>query len=86
KVVSVDQKSIVNGINIYPNPTTNSFQINSNQMVDEVTIYNNIGISVLNINNYTNNNTINISALPSGVYYVHTKLITETVISKLVVK
>lgn len=86
KVVSVDQKSNVNSISLFPNPATKSFQINSNQIVDEITIYNNIGIAVLSINDYTNNTGININTLPSGVYYVHTKLITETVISKLVVE
>ncbi len=62
-------------ISIFPNPATKVLQINNpiNVVIKQVQVYNLLGKEVLQVQG--NNNTINVSGLLPGVYFV--KLITQ---------
>jgi|GEM_PF-2108656 len=61
-----------NTIGLYPNPAKNILRIDLNSTA-EATIYNVSGQAVNSASLNRNNNTINISSLPAGMYYVHLK-------------
>lgn len=64
-----------NQFELYPNPTSTVLQIvhNSQELVYSVSIYNNMGQCVLNINNLDGKGTIDVSNFPSGMYLVKIK-------------
>ena len=55
---------------LYPNPTTNSFQLNDVPYKSDVDIYNSTGVLVHHIAFYRENETIDVSNLEAGVYFV----------------
>lgn len=57
---------------IYPNPTKGEVTID-NVSLEKITVYNSLGqlIKTFVLNNNETNNTINLSGLPKGVYYVY---------------
>ena len=73
-----------NNVEIYPNPANEylNFDTNSNENID-VQIFDILGKSVLLLENVPN--TINISELKSGIYFVQITLGTEKTTKKLIV-
>jgi len=65
---------------IFPNPSNTSFNIISNQTIEDVKIFNLDGILKLELNKPGTNN-INIETLPQGVYLI---LINNTTVLKLI--
>jgi len=79
-----------NKLQLYPNPVTSEFNI---QLIDEtsnydVAVYNTLGILVFESNNLlsNNNNSINISQLNSGIYFVRITNTENEVYQKRLVK
>ncbi len=68
--LNVDSQTFNNNINIYPNPTTDllNFDITGNILLDKVEIYDTIGKRVLS--SQINNNSVDVSELTAGVYFV----------------
>ncbi|MBO9583149.1 MAG: T9SS type A sorting domain-containing protein [Flavobacterium sp.] len=64
--------SIFDKIAIYPNPTKGVININ-NIALDKATVYNSLGqlVKSFTLNNTNTDNTIDLSGLPRGVYYVY---------------
>jgi hypothetical protein len=60
-------EEIENGFNVYPNPATDVITINTNVMIDDVTFTN---INGQNIKLKIENQKVDISTLPSGIYMV----------------
>ncbi|MFN0202809.1 MAG: Calx-beta domain-containing protein, partial [Bacteroidia bacterium] len=58
----------VNAISLYPNPTTNSFVINTNEKVNQVRMYDALGKCVLN--QTTGDNIVATKSLTNGIYNV----------------
>ncbi|MBN1112713.1 MAG: C10 family peptidase, partial [Bacteroidales bacterium] len=71
-----------NILTIYPNPTKDVIIINGINNVN-LTIYNSAGKTVKTINNYQENQTINVSDLEPGIYFVRV-LIKNKIISKTI--
>ena len=63
-------ENTTNLFSLYPNPTNELLNINSNISISEITIYNNLGQLLLNAEN---TNQINVSALSPGIYFVKIK-------------
>ena len=57
----------MHNINIYPNPTNGLININTNENINSISIYNIIGKQVLNT---IDKETINISSLEDGIYFI----------------
>lgn len=76
-------EKIISEITIYPNPTSNQLIIDSEQKINEISI---IDITGKTLRVYTTSlNSINVSDLPSGIYFI--KLITnENTITKKLIK
>ncbi|KIQ21280.1 chromosome condensation regulator RCC1 [Flavobacterium sp. MEB061] len=72
---------------IYPNPTNGEVNI-SNIILEKANVYNELGqlVKTFTLNSNNTNNTINLSGLPKGVYYIY--LINQDVASakKLIVE
>jgi hypothetical protein len=58
----------INVLEIYPNPVATTLQINSEETMHFVEIYNATGKKVLEIT--TNENNIDVSKLNQGIYYI----------------
>lgn len=86
--LSVNNNQLIDSITIYPNPVSDilNFEMDNNQAIDKIEIYNTLGSRVLSLsleNNYTN--SINISDLTVGIYFVKFH-IGENQITKKIVK
>ena len=57
-------------IGVFPNPASNSLSITSTKNIQVVTIYNALGQAVLTTSPNANNATVDIAALPNGLYTV----------------
>ncbi|MBO7616817.1 MAG: T9SS type A sorting domain-containing protein, partial [Bacteroidales bacterium] len=66
---------------VYPNPAVDQLNITLSQNAD-ITIYNIMGQNVMNVEGHAGANTINISNLTSGVYFVNAGSDTQKFIVK----
>lgn len=58
---------------VYPNPFNSILQLNSNQEISSVMVYNAIGEKVFEKNyNQSNNSVLNLSHLKAGIYFIQT--------------
>lgn len=66
------EDSVLDKITIHPNPTKGELHIN-NTLLDKATVYNSLGqlVKTFTLDSANTNNTINLSGLPKGVYYVY---------------
>ncbi len=66
------EESVFDKVVMYPNPTKGEVNIN-NIALDKVTVYNSIGqlVKSFSLNSADTNNTVNLSGLPKGIYYVY---------------
>jgi len=62
-----------NYINIFPNPVVNQFTINGDLDLYQIDILNAAGQITQTINNVGNSHTIDITALPAGMYFVRVR-------------
>jgi hypothetical protein len=69
--LGINQKVINNDIVVYPNPFTNSIFITTNEVYQELFIFNTLGSTVFYKQLLQKQNEIDVSELPSGVYYIN---------------
>ncbi|MDQ8011817.1 MAG: T9SS type A sorting domain-containing protein [Flavobacterium nitrogenifigens] len=71
KSLGIDKSEFSQAI-VYPNPTKGEITIN-NIALDKATVYNYLGqlVKSFTLNNANTNNSIDLSGLPRGVYYVY---------------
>lgn len=74
----------LNTIGVFPNPANNSFTITSINAIQEITLYNALGQSVLTTSPNATNASMDITALPNGVYTVKASINGSESFSKLV--
>ena len=72
---------------IYPNPTKGELHID-NAIVEKATIYNVLGKLVKTeiFTNSSNNNTIDLTGSPTGVYYIYLESQGNTIVKKIVIE
>lgn len=80
-VVVTDNTLGINDINdikvsVYPNPTTNNINIQSDEQIMNITVYNTIGQMVRNVSPDTTNFSLEMANLDTGMYFVN--VFTET--------
>ncbi|MDR0436929.1 MAG: agmatine deiminase family protein [Bacteroidales bacterium] len=79
----------ISKINIYPNPTTGEFRIESGKLkIENITIFDRVGKKLLSYNLTTSstNHLINISHLQTGIYFIRIQTDTEDFVTKKIVK
>jgi hypothetical protein len=76
-----EQVSSNTKMNLYPNPAVDQLNITLNQNTD-IVIYNIMGQNVMTVEGHAGANTINISNLMSGVYFVNAGTETQKFIVK----
>ncbi|HEU0137622.1 MAG TPA: T9SS type A sorting domain-containing protein [Flavobacterium sp.] len=83
-----DNQSDSHSIMIYPNPASNVLNIanNSNQEITNITVYSVTGILVKQLKQSDSMNTISVSDLQSGVYFVKIQLGSEILNYKFIKK
>lgn len=66
------EESVFDEAVVYPNPTKGEVTIN-NVSLEKATVYNSLGqlVKTFTLNSINTDNTINLSGLPKGVYYVY---------------
>jgi hypothetical protein len=67
---NISNRSESQTIKVFPNPPTNYIQIDENDVVRRIEIYNAIGRKLLSYNVESSGEKYSISALPSGMYFV----------------
>ena len=60
-------------LNVFPNPATEYVNVTSENMIENIEIYNIVGQKVFNQNNPVNNVTINTNDFVNGIYFVRIK-------------
>jgi Secretion system C-terminal sorting domain len=69
--VGIDEKTGDINLSTYPNPTTSQLTLNTNKKIETITILDITGKTVKTI--VSNNNTIDISGLTKGIYFLQVK-------------
>ncbi|GAA3762539.1 T9SS type A sorting domain-containing protein [Flavobacterium ginsengiterrae] len=66
------ENSVFNKVVVYPNPTKGELNIN-NVSLDKANVYNILGqlVKSFNLNSDNTDNSINLSGLPKGIYYIY---------------
>jgi len=65
-ITGINDHTETSNIQIYPNPSNGLINIETGNSIQQIYIYNNIG----SLNLVSQNTTINMSELPSGIYYI----------------
>jgi Secretion system C-terminal sorting domain len=84
-VLGVDEFD-ASAINTYPNPATDVFNINSQEVITNITVFNVLGQNVLQNTPETTDIALNISGLNAGVYVAQISTATGTKTTKFVKK
>ncbi|MFN9109412.1 MAG: T9SS type A sorting domain-containing protein [Bacteroidota bacterium] len=80
----LNQSSSKKHLTISPNPTFDKLNIVTNQIIKLVTINNSLGVQCMALKG--NNNIINVSHLPPGIYFINLELETGEIIRQRVIK
>lgn len=72
-------------ITIAPNPVDDHFTVNIAAQVDNVKVYNLTGVEMINVNN-PENNTVDVKALSTGIYFATVTVAGKTATAKVIVK
>jgi hypothetical protein len=85
EIVNTELKEI-NGIEIYPNPTTDNLFIIANNAGEDLSIhlFNSIGQKVRSVNLSNAISMVSLKDLPVGIYYVYVKDAKQTMIKKII--
>ncbi|QZT38073.1 T9SS type A sorting domain-containing protein [Halosquirtibacter xylanolyticus] len=73
-------------LNIYPNPTSEFFVLNSEDPIRKVEVFNVLGTKVKDVVNYLPNSRVDVANLPSGQYLVRVTTNKGTKVRSLMVK
>jgi flagellar hook assembly protein FlgD len=73
-------------ITLYPNPATDQVKIQSNERVENISIYNTQGALVKRGKETKQANSIDLSDLPNGMYIAKIKTVQSVVTKKLIIK
>lgn len=79
------KQNTLDGVSMYPNPTTDVVIINSINGGD-ITVFNSLGATVLEVKNVSANHQLNVASLSAGVYFVKIVSDNKSAISKIVKK
>ena len=82
-VLGVDDNNTVNNIGLYPNPVTNSFQIDASIDIENVQLYNIAGQLLKTFNKGAN---YDISDLATGIYTANIKTVSGSKTIKIMKK
>ncbi|MBN2175935.1 MAG: T9SS type A sorting domain-containing protein [Bacteroidales bacterium] len=73
-----------NDIQIFPNPANQQINIISNSYLEQLNIYSQTGLKVLN--EFTPGNSIDVSSLESGLYFIEINTAKNTYKQKLMIR
>lgn len=91
-VANVENSSSVNDeqstiVNIYPNPTSDFINIESQNTIQDITVYNSVGQLIKRIQaNNLNNTRVNVSDLQNGIYYLRFLTSNKVMTTKIVIE
>ncbi|MBI3259906.1 MAG: T9SS type A sorting domain-containing protein [Ignavibacteriae bacterium] len=84
--LDVEEQSVTtDNIQIFPNPTSSIFTIEGIVGGSLLRLMNSLGVEVLSQNTTSDKTQIDVSSLPSGLYFVNVRTGTETVVKPIVV-
>jgi len=83
--VDIDENKELNNISIFPNPATNQLNIQSEKKIEQVTLINHLGQTVLTVESNEKQLIINTSGLIAGVYIVRLKTAKNLVNKRIVI-
>lgn len=84
--VGIESAVVANNMSLYPNPATSNLTINFTEQVEMIKIYSVEGREMMQFVPSSLTETINISSLNSGVYFVVSQKGNEKSVQKLIVK
>lgn len=70
-------------VKIYPNPVKDNIFISCNESIDEITVYNVLGVIVYKENDFSGNN-IDVSDLNDGIYFIQIKTDNNHIIKQFI--
>ncbi|PXY45107.1 hypothetical protein DMB68_10410 [Flavobacterium hydrophilum] len=81
------EDSVFDKVTLYPNPTKDEVTI-ANISLEKATVYNTLGqlVKSFNLNSGDSNNTISLSDLPKGVYYVYLINKDDATVKKVIIE
>ena len=81
------QESVVDKTIVYPNPTQGEVHID-NSFFEKAKVYDALGklVKTKTFTNSSNNNTIDLSGAPIGIYYIYLENQETTIVKKIIVE
>jgi hypothetical protein len=70
----IENQKIASNINIYPNPSNGVFEFSSNENIEKIVVYNELGMVVLNQNPKNSKVAIDLTSFSNGIYFVQTTI------------
>jgi hypothetical protein len=83
--VAIDETMLTN-INIFPNPATTHFTVQCENTINNLTIINSIGQTVVSIENVADGQEINLNSLNNGLYLIQFRSGNNVKTEKLIIK
>ncbi|MFK8043886.1 MAG: T9SS type A sorting domain-containing protein [Crocinitomicaceae bacterium] len=80
--VSTNDVEVETGLNVYPNPVNSELIIQFQKPIESLNIVNLLGETVRNFS--LPNKVIDVSDLPSGIYFVNIKVSDQTIVKKII--
>jgi len=84
-MLETNEQEPLNHIRIYPNPANNLLNIESEEAIREVRLYNPLGEMVLKVEIGNSEGQVDVSRFPGGIYYVMVKTESISFTSKIVI-
>jgi hypothetical protein len=83
-ISSTDIKNLNSTLRIYPNPSSGFINFEFGDIIESISVYNNLGQLMIDqsINDYSSN--LNIESLPQGIYLVKVNTASETIIKRVI--
>jgi hypothetical protein len=82
---SISDIDAVNAYNLYPNPSKGNFTIVASTIMNNLHIYNELGMLVKEIENVNSTNYVVKSTFEKGVYFVYSTSEVGTRVQKLII-
>lgn len=79
-----DVKNLSSSFRIYPNPSTGFLNFEFGEIIESVSVYNNLGQLLINQSIKDYSATLNLESIPQGIYLVKVNAAGQTIIKKII--
>jgi hypothetical protein len=84
--IGVEENEQKKSVSIYPNPAHNLLNIESGEIINEIRLYDLLGVQILSAHPKQSGYQLNLQHLPSGIYFITVKIKSEIIKEKIIIQ